>query len=99
PPLCVTPFPYTTLFRSVRLAEARVALAERLDQFIGRGPQIVRLASGHADLDTVSEGAVAVHRAVAAFGCEGHAVVARQLTPVRRDRKSTRLNSSHQIIS
>src|SRR3712207_8465289 len=88
-----TLFPYTTLFRSARLADARDVLAQH-DELVA--PQARRgvAAAQHAaqvvrDLDEelvprlVAEGVV--HRLEA--------------VEVEEDRKSTRLNSSHANIS
>src|SRR3712207_8288749 len=72
-----TLFPYTTLFRSVRLIIG--AIGERVD-------------FGFEEIDDLQ---LAVERLLAEAGPEGSV----QLSFEVRDRKSTRLNSSHANIS
>src|SRR5207244_12392467 len=94
-PSISTPFPYTTLFRSL--------LQERL------GPSFDQSLSGGTHepppFDARSEDhEVHVHRhllwdASFAVRCQRRAVDKRRRSGRRLDRKSTRLNSSHQIIS
>src|SRR5258708_22153364 len=80
-----TLFPYTTLFRSYfrRLRELRDSLRV---QFGGEIFPVLSMGMSH-DLEVaIEEGATEIRVGTALFG-------------ERRDRKSTRLNSSHQIIS
>src|SRR5258708_21752287 len=83
-----TLFPYTTLFRS--MADAGGA-HQRVADFIEVYP-----ASSYLDLG-IGPADEGIHAAPIA-----HAVIARDIVDVaidRSDRKSTRLNSSHQIMS
>src|SRR2546426_9375438 len=81
-----TLFPYTTLFRSRALAEARAAL---------------ELDRGRRDL--LEEVAELSEEVGDAAGAEAALKTRRALYPeepeAARDRKSTRLNSSHLVIS
>src|SRR5256885_12606182 len=79
-----TLFPYTTLFRSFEAQEE--VLAVGVDR--GHGP--VREALGPA---------VAREARVRRGDLVGHAADEHRAHPVGRDRKSTRLNSSHLVIS
>src|SRR2546426_5816620 len=78
-----TLFPYTTLFRS--------RMHRRVDR---RGALIVRLAVQRAALDSGAgnQGRVAIGPVVASVGSVG-------VPRSAEDRKSTRLNSSHLVIS
>src|SRR5207247_10670536 len=92
PPLTAPPFPYTTLFRSLLLAVGDSATAART-------------------LDAPLDSLVALHTAALEYiplaGClvrmmalRADLAAARGDSEVaRRDRKSTRLNSSHEWIS
>src|SRR5256885_11574863 len=81
-----TLFPYTTLFRSVQ---------EQVDGDVVHSLQVA--------LETLAVAAVGIfehgHLALALAVDDGHGVLERQLLEVHRDRKSTRLNSSHLVIS
>src|SRR5258708_11339465 len=79
-----TLFPYTTLFRSIALRKRPVE-PERIEQMVSK---IVR------DLESLGENEVTSETI-------GETVMEnlRELADGLRDRKSTRLNSSHQIIS
>src|SRR5256885_13236518 len=81
-----TLFPYTTLFRSHDGPADRVAIAaRRRDRTVPHGPDI----SGAARVVAPDYVGVAVP---VDFPC-------RNERPAERDRKSTRLNSSHLVIS
>src|SRR5207244_10979048 len=89
------PFPYTTLFRSPQLGEF---LAENVAALI------VSLAKGYSHILTpaTSTGKNVMPRAAALLDVQQISdicAVESADTFVRPDRKSTRLNSSHQIIS
>src|SRR3546814_10218679 len=97
-----TLFPYTTLFRSqqdvrdVRVDQRRAAADRQRRFFVLRDD--LQLDAGLAP-DVVQEG-LAVRGAPAGFGC--HRANMRDAAPadlagadLQRDRKSTRLNSSH----
>src|SRR5438552_13038550 len=84
PPPSSTLFPYTTLFRS----QQRACL--RSDR-----PAVARGASGASD--SSEEHCHAVRRT--SSGRCAHTGTALTAKQTRLDRKSTRLNSSHQIIS
>src|SRR5260221_1090558 len=78
-----TLFPYTTLFRSV------VELEKVLEQYVGV-----------AHCLTVASGTVSLEIALRALGIgPGDEVITVPMPSARRDRKSTRLNSSHTVIS
>src|SRR5207244_10453014 len=98
-PPCSPPFPYTTLFRSVANASRRLAI-------VVDGAKLVdRLgSSGPVPVEVVAFGLEATRATLEVLG----ASVRPRLSPAgepfvtdsgNRDRKSTRLNSSHQIIS
>src|SRR5206468_6708519 len=95
PPPSPTPFPYTTLFRSDRRAVRRAVLDRRQPRH--------RRGDLHVDVRTVDllrDPARLLERALRVVGKPGqylHRDVA--VDPVRGDRKSTRLNSSHDQIS
>src|SRR2546428_3790489 len=79
-----TLFPYTTLFRSI----GRVQEAQRHDAEVHQVRLVdARVGLGEDRLDPE------VH------GRDGGVFAARTLSPVLADRKSTRLNSSHDQIS
>src|SRR5438034_7377824 len=85
-PPCSTLFPYTTLFRSLFVQEsAQPRLLLRLETEKGQPGQVARGSGG-------SGGSVQVGLRDPHLRGEGSGV---QL----RDRKSTRLNSSHTVIS
>src|SRR2546427_10382525 len=91
-----TLFPYTTLFRSERLAKAPRALTVMHPGPMNRGVEIdSRVADGPHSviLDQVTNG-VAVRMAVLYLLAGGRPELADAA-----DRKSTRLNSSHSQIS
>src|SRR5258708_10585526 len=83
-----TLFPYTTLFRSSRQGKARLHEIHSAD-------------GAAAEAQSRESSANESHRAFAARTFRGDAVKAMVLAAGQgtRDRKSTRLNSSHQIIS
>src|SRR5256885_12599973 len=76
-----TLFPYTTLFRSGRIAERRSILLPPRPGFLGGRSPVPR-----PEIQTAPPARAA---------CRG----VRTDSPPRRDRKSTRLNSSHLVIS
>src|SRR5258708_17768960 len=78
-----TLFPYTTLFRSSGALAARAA--SRLESVV---PDRVRRSRRRDSGRAVGEGWL-----------PGEAVHGARIAPGSQDRKSTRLNSSHQIIS
>src|SRR2546426_9264835 len=81
-----TLFPYTTLFRSVVIFRQPGAnIIDTVDRVRGLMPALRASIPAATDLDVVLDRSST--RSVAA-GVEG-----------RRDRKSTRLNSSHPVIS
>src|SRR5207244_6242783 len=92
-PSMSTLFPYTTLFRSRDPAPAGARRADRIDRRRRRGHCLVG-GDLPGDPDPGARGARADRRAQA-FGIALQAAVG----GTARDRKSTRLNSSHQIIS
>src|SRR5256885_7806630 len=87
-----TLFPYTTLFRSEHRGDAPVDLDLALRRRHGPGNQLEQGALA---------GAVSAHDAerLAAVDVERNAAQRPELAVVRPDRKSTRLNSSHLVIS
>src|SRR5205807_5280772 len=89
PPPSSPLFPYTTLFRSLRLAGHRREHQSR-DAGIG-------IAVGHEQhfLDVV----LGRHRAFDRERERHSVAVLGNLRQIERDRKSTRLNSSHLVIS
>src|SRR3712207_7735814 len=90
-----TLFPYTTLFRSQRRRERREHLGYRAAQMRLRGEAI---AGGHRRVDApVAQLLVEEHQPRRGAGEE---VSEERISGQRRrDRKSTRLNSSHANIS
>src|SRR5256885_11241270 len=87
-----TLFPYTTLFRSADLGDDQAAVAYREPLGLSE-----RVAPGEYDLahDLIA-GCIDDHDAPRA--CRREEVIA--IEPLqRKDRKSTRLNSSHLVIS
>src|SRR5207244_10452558 len=92
--LCAAPSPYTTLFRSVREARA-------LQQRLGRGDHVTL----HAVVRARNDDAIPYETLVATIpgtdATAGEIVFSCHLDHEKpgADRKSTRLNSSHQIIS
>src|SRR3712207_9154502 len=91
-----TLFPYTTLFRSVR-----VGADQQLGEVRGRGVGGPDLVAGHHVLVAVTDRAGAQRREVRAGLGLGEALAPDLLAAQdpRQDRKSTRLNSSHANIS
>src|SRR5207244_7027221 len=91
-PLTSTRFPYTTLFRSARGVYAASAWANPCD--FSEVPE-------RKDVRTVKrpEGRAPLPKAHRFHGFGFGAGKAAGLSAGARDRKSTRLNSSHQIIS
>src|SRR3712207_9492003 len=91
-----TLFPYTTLFRSARREQDQRDRRERADG--GAEPHAQRLV---AELDAMVPRADrnAAHDAVDALDLRLAAVDGRRPPRIPRDRKSTRLNSSHANIS
>src|SRR5688500_19462758 len=87
PPPGPTPFPYTTLFRSIGHAEATAHMA---DQAFGKGHDAVGNAAIEHQLAREDE---------ERDGQEREDVHARCHALEHEDRKSTRLNSSHLVIS
>src|SRR5258708_15721065 len=80
-----TLFPYTTLFRSVY----------ELKKLLGPRPRKKRVIMCHGVFDVVHPGHVR-HLLYAKTKAD---ILVASITADRQDRKSTRLNSSHQIIS
>src|SRR3712207_7266141 len=80
-----TLFPYTTLFRSVLFCSGRDAVLLAPQPGSGAGLLGHRRGGCHSSGDTGPVLALALHR--------------ESRGPLRRDRKSTRLNSSHANIS
>src|SRR3989442_10047577 len=78
-----TLFPYTTLFRSTAMPSSSTATAT--------APGGTGASAGSGGVGRTGAGAVAF--------CEKAAAATRQAAKERRDRKSTRLNSSHVRIS
>src|SRR5206468_12883537 len=96
PPPSSTLFPYTTLFRSEDLG-----LLE-LEQAAGRGQLRLDLEHLGRDAQEISHRPVRSRRRPATARVEAGDPGSRARTPrtpLRRDRKSTRLNSSHDQIS
>src|SRR5207247_11430685 len=86
-------FPYTTLFRSRE--HARGVAAEDLRDRLARDALVEHRLGQHRDpagVEPDRDGAVVV-------GSERHVLVADQQGRIAEDRKSTRLNSSHEWIS
>src|SRR5207244_12362447 len=96
PPHHCTLFPYTTLFRSPSERAAELMAGALAQLGIERG----FVVHGSDGLDEIT-----ITGPTLAFEVHGGTVVRRTLTPgdfgvaIAQDRKSTRLNSSHQIIS
>src|SRR5207244_7005338 len=98
-PLWLPPFPYTTLFRSIIVGPVarRAPDDRRLVADFPASPAIVAQRCGGARTFAVATEIKRDRRSRRAAGLIAQEIAAR---PVRReDRKSTRLNSSHQIIS
>src|SRR5207244_11730558 len=96
PPACPL-FPYTTLFRSVLPSERR----ERLLDLPDGGPGVEERA-GRAQREQVAEGVARLAAQELEPAELGGALGGERQDPrelAHPDRKSTRLNSSHQIIS
>src|SRR3712207_9010871 len=90
-----TLFPYTTLFRSGRAAGDHGGRGAVLDP-VERGGQLVERAPvDHRAAEVGEVGDIAVGQRVGGGG----QLVPQAGAPQRRDRKSTRLNSSHANIS
>src|SRR5207244_11269791 len=83
-----TLFPYTTLFRSE--APAGPVMVQAAETLVKRNRLVEHVLAAYGVLGTAI---IAVALAAVWIG------VARGLGPLEKDRKSTRLNSSHQIIS
>src|SRR5258708_28622947 len=86
-----TLFPYTTLFRSTSLRSQDVVFDEHdRDELLATADEsldrLVRLVENLLDMSRLQAGALGLNPQPIRFS-------------TRRDRKSTRLNSSHQIIS
>src|SRR3712207_7872082 len=90
-----TLFPYTTLFRSVRLVPERPALDERQPALA----RLVGVAAVVAPRDRLHELPVLRRARPAGAGVVALALRRRAALGPARDRKSTRLNSSHANIS
>src|SRR5206468_13062532 len=89
------PFAYTTLFRSFAAGEHRLEDAGRVDGTFGSTgtDERVDLVDEH---DDVAAGAdLLEHLLQALFEVTAVAAAGDKRTEVKRDRKSTRLNSSH----
>src|SRR3712207_7650551 len=84
-----TLFPYTTLFRSLEQRAVQGVAA-------GGAAQPAHRAAGRGGLPEAERGA---GRGRAAAAARARAGRARRATAAQRDRKSTRLNSSHANIS
>src|SRR5207247_10269758 len=65
-------------------AQSWIALAERVDQLVGRGPQVVRLVAVHADFQPVSKDTLPLIISVSSVRRERDHGVVRQLLPVGR---------------
>src|SRR5258708_40323544 len=91
-----TLFPYTTLFRSLAAVPitALPALAQQLAATGTRAP-LVWLAKGFVPAPAQDAGVALAHQVIAPIWPAPVGVLRRR----GEDRKSTRLNSSHQIIS
>src|SRR2546426_6502171 len=89
-----TLFPYTTLFRSQPTAKREHHSADRFHLFPSFAHSSNLATSQRGSLH--SFGFDVAHAASETEGMQGTALGRRQ---VRRDRKSTRLNSSHLVIS
>src|SRR5207244_6099904 len=90
PPPRATPFPYTTLFRSIAASGLLVSeYAPGVEPAPWRFPARNRIVAGLCAATVVVE----------ARERSGALITADLALEEGRDRKSTRLNSSHQIIS
>src|SRR5207249_12062064 len=90
------PFPYTTLFRSPAFPLSHVVDPTGAgDSFVGGF--IGYLASRNGPVETNLKRGMIYGSVVASFCCQGFGLM--RTTKVTRDRKSTRLNSSHVSIS
>src|SRR5207244_11581129 len=96
-PSSSTLFPYTTLFRSRPLVRLVGSVVVRVSACGGRAAPCVRKAATmfrHLDrVEDLHQWLIATH-----WDGAGQPLLAGK-EPARLDRKSTRLNSSHQIIS
>src|SRR5256885_11183614 len=86
-----TLFPYTTLFRSVREVVANRALVALQ---VGGQP-----VDSWMDVAAVTVGVAGQHQRHGLGGLAEREAVALMLASYAKDRKSTRLNSSHLVIS
>src|SRR5438034_7843560 len=82
-----TLFPYTTLFRSEMVADPAI------EAIWVCGPNHTRLENFEEILEAVTHGRATLK----GVACEKP--LARNVAEAKRDRKSTRLNSSHTVIS
>src|SRR5207253_11334627 len=96
PPRLPPPFPYTTLFRSARLAGRKRRAAGDLRPALG-----VDVEAGFFGIGRARQDHVGAMRAAVTMGADiDHERTVRHLHLVGpQDRKSTRLNSSHVAIS
>src|SRR5690606_41557587 len=90
-----TLFPYTTLFRSPPVGAGRGVGGRASPRRAGRA----RGAGGALRLPAAGSGGARERAAVHAAGCRVEARARAVPRPLPRDRKSTRLNSSHVKIS
>src|SRR5207253_9459356 len=98
PPPCATLFPYTTLFRSLFYQGTRPAISVGLSvSRVGSAAQLKAMKQVAGRL----KGDLAQFRELAAFAQFGSELDAATQAKIDRgkDRKSTRLNSSHVAIS
>src|SRR5207244_5620243 len=92
-----TRFPYTTLFRSLSVADGAV---RRHAGLLGEGPTSRATGDRHMHHKILRGTGIQRSDVIPRDGRLGHGVSLRVLTEdAEQDRKSTRLNSSHQIIS
>src|SRR5207248_6025232 len=95
PPSCTTLFPYTTLFRSLWLQHLDDVVAHRLRHFL-EPVGLPRRHDDHVAFDQVVRRSALDIGATRLIGISAYLHI--QSLAVR-DRKSTRLNSSHRTIS